>query len=1221
MYPRRRYRTVSSTVVSLDIPSMLAGVASVHIVENSHLADGPKRRDSRDSAASQLNRPLPEQGPRRVRIQSAGQLLPSSISVGASSSKLCTTPLHHDLHHRVSEDTTGLQYYRDATLPLKQQQQQQHPPVLRPHVYPSSSSPFTSSSSSSPSSSSSSCLTKTLRPSQHAQFSSPRVLSNAAAFVNSHMNNHAPSTPTTPQRAGSGSSKTSSSTETTPFHTPMHASFVKWDSPKKSNNNNKKNHNHGKSSTSMMSQALEAENTQFLQQQQGHLSNSRMLSIGFASSNSGNGSSSGSGSSSSSRSRSSSFRAQHSFYRRRGKLGFDKLPREIRVSRAWRNVALDGSLWKVIDTNRYYKTIQDDQLLHLGVSGAGFLRYVNFRGCAQLSSDSLRVLAEHCPNVERLDLTGCRQLSSKALADVCMNMTSLVHLDLAGLLSVNNYTLQAMAVYCRSLQVLNLAWCRNITGAGLSKLTKTCQQIQKLNVSGCAGLEDRWMPTMGIGLPRLKELCLNGCHSLTDRGLIGLLTGLSVGMTKKYRKKRRSLRRLSSSLRVATLGDDSLHSSSCVDDNDNGIEEEEEDDDEDKDSLDELEKEEISDNDASEIDDEDNEATASAGDNQDTGLPSSSSSSPMAQQEGLQTRLRYLGLSHCRQLTQEALRAIGHHCSRRLRRLEISGCENFGDEGLVFLAQHCTGLQRLDLEDDSLLTDASLRSFGMYLPHLERVCLSYCENITDQGVLRMLRPLTVNSNTPVNMAVNPDKFCSKLSHLELDNCVLVTDRLLLEFANVLEDRRIRNIEKQREKERKREERRERIRQKKKKAASDEVHDEEGGVGDEEEQEEAKNNVDSLRRYRHNYHGSRHSESSLRSLVEIVQNSMPSTSYVASSPTTTTTTTLVEEPTTTATTVNMSSSSSSSAATATAAAAATFISSAPVNIPTTAPYRFHPSLAAAATGAATSSSLSISSSSSPSPLQPRGVLASTSISEEMAIKKAGQRKPILRIIASTRSGTATTTLSSSSCTTSSTTPSSSSSLLPLWPSALHSRRRTMPANNDKNNKNKVRRKRFPPPTIQIFDCRNITLEGVENAQKKCESLVIKSYYSWTNPRTPTATLGTISGRGGAVRGGGLGRRSSSSGYIGGMGYNDNYYYDEGDDDDGSEDDDDDDDDEGESSLSSLNNSHNSLHQLQLQHQQQLQQQPHHRVRNLFHRARLGMMGRAGGGGHGPQCHIL
>ncbi|KAF9419925.1 hypothetical protein BGZ94_009275, partial [Podila epigama] len=56
-----------------------------------------------------------------------------------------------------------------------------------------------------------------------------------------------------------------------------------------------------------------------------------------------------------------------------------QLIRVSRVSRAWRSIALDGSLWKTIDTKRYYKSIQDEQLLTLGISASGFLRYVNFR--------------------------------------------------------------------------------------------------------------------------------------------------------------------------------------------------------------------------------------------------------------------------------------------------------------------------------------------------------------------------------------------------------------------------------------------------------------------------------------------------------------------------------------------------------------------------------------------------------------------------------------------------------------------------------------------------------------------------------------------------------------------------------------------------------------------------------------------------------------------------
>ncbi|KAG0008535.1 hypothetical protein BGZ80_003331, partial [Entomortierella chlamydospora] len=55
-----------------------------------------------------------------------------------------------------------------------------------------------------------------------------------------------------------------------------------------------------------------------------------------------------------------------------------QLVRISRVSRSWRGLAMDGSLWKAIDVTRYYKTIQDNQLRILGTAASGFLRYANF---------------------------------------------------------------------------------------------------------------------------------------------------------------------------------------------------------------------------------------------------------------------------------------------------------------------------------------------------------------------------------------------------------------------------------------------------------------------------------------------------------------------------------------------------------------------------------------------------------------------------------------------------------------------------------------------------------------------------------------------------------------------------------------------------------------------------------------------------------------------------
>ncbi|KAG0305055.1 hypothetical protein BGZ98_004647 [Dissophora globulifera] len=762
------------------------------------------------------------------------------------------------------------------------------------------------------------------------------------------------------------------------------------------------------------------------------------------------------------------------------------------VSRSWRGIAMDGSLWKVIDTTRYYRAIKDDQLRTLGTAASGFLRYANFRGCVQLSATSLSAIAEHCPNVERLNLTGCRSITSKAIADVCMNMPLLLHLDLAGLQAVNNYTLQTMAAYCRSIQSLNLAWCKQISGSGLTKLTRSCQELRNLNVSGCSSLEDRWMPMMGMNLPKLRELCLNGCSSLTDRGLIGLLSGLSVGSSKKHRKWRLK-RRMASSVRVSSLGHLLINQSSCNDDNSDDNEDEDEDDDD-------MEKED-DDSDRDSDDGEDADGDDGAGDNS-----AQSSTSPTTQSnhhsqtthEGLQTRLVYLGLSQCRLLTQEALRAISHHCGRHLRRLELSSCENLSDEGLVHLAQHCTQLRLLDLEDLTLLTDASLRTFAMYLPKLERICLSYCENVTDQGIMRMLRPASnpTTLSTATAMMMNSESaslYCSKLTHIELDNCLLVTDRLLLEFADVLEGRKAALLERRKEREKKREERRERMRQKMRKSTTTSSY--------QEREQHIVNKNDTERSPSLSFDQSHHA--------------VPSD--------------------------------------------AAFISSSPMNIPSR--FRHIPALAEG----------SLSSYSS-SPLQPRSVLASTLLSEEVVVKKT---RPGTRIMVLTRS--------------TSTYSTSSSYSPPLWSASIPSRRSssTLGVNGRKGGATTVRTKRTIRPTIQVFDCRNITLEGVEAAQTRSPSLAIRSYYSWTNPSTSAPSTSAAFGGSGATEG------------VDGEDVDEDEYQDA----------------DGTNS----NSSQTSLHHLQLQ-QQHLQQQFLRRngAANLLQRARLGLVGH---GNRDAQCSIL
>ncbi len=84
------------------------------------------------------------------------------------------------------------------------------------------------------------------------------------------------------------------------------------------------------------------------------------------------------------------------------------------------------------------------------------------------------------------------------------------------------------------------------------------------------------------------------------------------------------------------------------------------------------------------------------------------------------------------------------------------------------LARSCHYLERMDLEECILITDASVSQLAAYCPSLESLSLSHCELITDDSI-RHLGSSPCSSET--------------LTVLELDNCPLITDQSLDHLMN------------------------------------------------------------------------------------------------------------------------------------------------------------------------------------------------------------------------------------------------------------------------------------------------------------------------------------------------------------------------------------------------------------------------------------------------------
>lgn len=104
-------------------------------------------------------------------------------------------------------------------------------------------------------------------------------------------------------------------------------------------------------------------------------------------------------------------------------------------------------------------------------------------------------------------------------------------------------------------------------------------------------------------------------------------------------------------------------------------------------------------------------------------------------------KLRHLDLSRCSRLTTQGVKALGHLCPD-LEGLQLSGVTNLTDEALEPVLATTPRLTHLELEDLLHLTNSLLSEHlakAPCAPRLERISVSYCESISDVGMIPLLR--------------------------------------------------------------------------------------------------------------------------------------------------------------------------------------------------------------------------------------------------------------------------------------------------------------------------------------------------------------------------------------------------------------------------------------------------------------------------------------------------
>ncbi|KAI0347100.1 RNI-like protein [Trametopsis cervina] len=147
---------------------------------------------------------------------------------------------------------------------------------------------------------------------------------------------------------------------------------------------------------------------------------------------------------------------------------------------------------------------------------ARFIRRLNFLYLGKDLNDILFTRLTQCVRLERLTLINCNELSDGALARVLPCCPNLVALDLTGVEETSDRAIVALASSTKRLQGINLGGCKKVTDQGLLALAANCPLLRRVKLSGVEKITDEAVSALAKSCPLLLELDLNHCKLITD---------------------------------------------------------------------------------------------------------------------------------------------------------------------------------------------------------------------------------------------------------------------------------------------------------------------------------------------------------------------------------------------------------------------------------------------------------------------------------------------------------------------------------------------------------------------------------------------------------------------------------------------------------------------------------------------------------------------------------
>ncbi|GAA6044431.1 hypothetical protein JCM8097_003269 [Rhodosporidiobolus ruineniae] len=341
-----------------------------------------------------------------------------------------------------------------------------------------------------------------------------------------------------------------------------------------------------------------------------------------------------------------------------------------------------------------------------------FVRRLNFNNLHDEMSDRTLSRLLPCTRIERLTLTGCKALTSAAMVSLLAQSKRLIALDLSDVDNVDDAVLEAMARNCSKLQGLNLSGCSKITDRGLELLAMGCPALRRIKLRKCEQLTDVPIILLSLHCPLLLEVDLAGCPAITSLSVMQLL------------RTSRALRELSLPGCVALTDDgfpdaENLILSSAA-------------------SADAQYASPVSI--AAPL-----LPSSSAADNTATGQTLTTTSGaliplplPLRSPPTYKPfdHLRYLDVTSCALLTDQAIGGIVKYAPR-LRNLILAKCSRLTDDALFEICKIGKHLHYLHLGHVSSITDRAVTAIARSCTRLRYIDLACCNNLTDLSVFEL----------------------------------------------------------------------------------------------------------------------------------------------------------------------------------------------------------------------------------------------------------------------------------------------------------------------------------------------------------------------------------------------------------------------------------------------------------------------------------------------------